>query len=136
MHRLLFMFVEPYSTKKAISWVSLSIGSPHTLIQCASIYTYIHTYIYDHTKPSTHIRIYVYIFYLPTARMCMFPQTRTYSTRTTIQHQHREKQHHIQVHSSKKELVTCIHTDSLSSLYEIPIIPSTFNHTILWWIIL
>ena len=50
---------------------------------------YIHIQIYI-TIPST-LHTYVYIFYLPSARIYMFPQTRTYSTRTTIQHRHRDK---------------------------------------------
>ena len=73
----------------------------HTNIYIPSITIHtMHTYVY-YIIPST-LHTYVYIFYLPPARMCMFPQTPSYSTRTTIQHQHREKQHHIQVHSIKK----------------------------------
>ena len=79
-----------------------------------------------------HTYVYMYIYSTYPLQECVCFRKHAHTAPEQQSNTNTEKQqHHIQVHSSKKELVTCIHTDSLSSLYEIPIIQATFNHAIL-----
>ena len=84
-----------------------------------SIDTYIHKCISQYQVLYTHT--YIYSTYFLQECVCFRKHAHTAPEQQSNTNTEK-KQHHIQVHSRKKGLVTCIHTDSLPSSYYIPIL--------------